>query len=54
MIPRDQWYPRLVRWKNWEIPRPGKEAIVGALIVAGVSLTLHMIVLFICRTFRTG
>lgn len=54
MIPREQWYPRLVRWKNWEIPRPGKEAAVGFVAVAAVSLMLHMIVLLICRLFQAG
>jgi hypothetical protein len=46
------WYPRLVSWKNWEIPRPGTEAIVGFFIVLAVSLGLHLGVIFLCTLFR--
>lgn len=45
-------FPRLVRWRNWEIPRPGKEAVVGFFIVLGAAFVLHFAVLLICRFFR--
>ena len=48
----DLWYPKLVPWKYWEIPRPGKEAVVGFLIVLGVSLGVHGFVLWLCAWFR--
>jgi hypothetical protein len=52
MIPREDWYPRLVNWKHWEIPKPGREAMMGFLIVVLVSLFLHSTVLLICWLFR--
>jgi hypothetical protein len=52
MIPRDEWFPRLVRWKNWEIQKPGKESIVGFFVVLAASLMLHATVLLICQLFR--
>ena len=48
----NDWYPKLVPWKNWEIPRPGKVAVIGFVIVAVVSVGLHLFVLALCRMFR--
>ena len=48
------WYPRLVKWKNWEIPRPGKEAVVGFCIVMAASLGLHFFVVLLCVLFQRG
>lgn len=48
----DVWYPRLAPWKHWEIPRPGKEAWVGFLIVLAASLGIHGFVLLLCAWFR--
>lgn len=45
---------RLTGWRNWEIPRPGKEALLGFLIVFAVSLGLHFVVLWLCAVFRTN
>ena len=49
---REDWYPRLVSWKNWEIPVPGKEAVIGFLIVLAASLALHLFVIWMCSWFR--
>ena len=46
------WYPRLVDWRNWEIPRPGREAVVGFFVVLAASLVLHAFLLWICSSFR--
>ena len=54
MMQRQDWYPRLVQWKNWEIPRPGKEALYGFAIVMAASLLLHLLVLALCRLFHGG
>lgn len=52
MMRREDWYPRLVTWKNWEIQKPGRESMIGFLVVAAVSLLLHATVLWICRIFK--
>lgn len=44
-------YPRLFRWRNWEVPRPGKEAVVGFFIVLAAAIALHFTVLLICHLF---
>jgi hypothetical protein len=49
---REDWYPRLAPWKNWEIPVPGKEAVVGFFAILAVSLALHLFVLWMCSLFR--
>ncbi len=54
MIPRDEWYPRLVRWKNWEIPKPSREASAGFFAISAISLLLHLTVIWICRLFEAG
>ena len=54
MIRREDWYPRLVTWKNWEIQKPSHESVVGFLVVAAVSLLLHLTVLFICGVFKSS
>ena len=54
MIRREDWYPRLVTWKNWEIQKPGRESVVGFLVVAAVSLLLHLTVLIICGVFKNA
>jgi len=46
------WYPKLVEWRNWEIPRPGREAVGGFFVVLAVSLGLHGFVLWMCSWFR--
>jgi hypothetical protein len=46
------WYPRLVEWRNWEIPRPGREAVIGFFVVLTVSLGLHGFVLWMCAWLR--
>jgi hypothetical protein len=48
----EPWYPKLVNWRNWEIPRPGREAVFGFLIVLAVSLSLHGFVVWLCSWFR--
>jgi len=47
-------YRRLVGWKNWEIPRPGKEAVVGFVCVLAVSLLLHLGLVLLCKLFQPG
>ena len=49
----NDWYPKLVRWKNWEVPVPDQEAVVGFLVVMGISLALHFFVLWLCSLFRS-
>lgn len=49
----ENWYPKLVPWKNWEIPVPSQEAVVGFAAVLGVSLALHLFVLWLCSLFRS-
>ena len=49
---KDYWYPKLVSWSNWEIPVPGKEAVVGFFLVLAVSFLLHLFVLWLCSRFR--
>ena len=46
------WFPKLVPWKNWEIPKPGAESLVGFGVVMAVSLLLHGFVLWLCSLFR--
>ena len=46
------WYPKLVPWRNWEIPVPGREAVVGFFVVLCVCLGLHFFVLWLCQWFR--
>lgn len=46
-------YPRLVRWRSWEVPRPDKQAVIGFLIFLGAALMLHFGVLWICRYFES-
>ena len=46
-------YPKLVHAKNWEIPRPGREAVIGFFAVFGVCLALHGFILWICYLFRS-
>jgi len=41
-------YKRLVNWKNWEIPVPDKEAVVGFFTFLGISLALHFMLLGLC------
>ncbi len=45
-------FPHLVRWKNWEIPRPGKEAVWGFFVVMAASLALHGFVVWLCARLR--
>lgn len=45
-------YCKLVQWRNWEIPRPGREAVVGFFVVLAASLALHGFVLWMCSWFR--
>ena len=52
MKPRDDWFPRLVPWRDFEIPRPGREAVIGFFAVLAVSLVLHGFVLWLCALFR--
>ena len=49
---REYWYRRLVPWKDFEIPMPGPEAIVGFFVVLAVSSALHVFVLWFCSLFR--
>lgn len=49
---RTDWYPRLVDWENWEIPVPGREAVIGFLAFLAGSLLLHFLVIWICSWFR--
>jgi hypothetical protein len=52
MIRREDWYPRLVSWKNWEVQTPSRESVIGFFIVLAASMLLHGTVIFICRFFR--
>lgn len=54
MIRREDWYPRLVSWKNWEVQAPSRESVVGFFIVLAASLLLHGTVILICRFFRNS
>lgn len=54
MMRREDWYPRLVTWKNWEIQTPSQESVVGFFIVLAISLALHGTVLLICRIFKSS
>ena len=47
------WYPRLVEWRYWEFPVPGREAVAGFFIVLIASLALHLFVLWMCSWFKT-
>jgi len=47
------WYPRLVNCRNWEIPVPGPQAVIGFFVVLGVSLMLYFFVLWLCSLFRS-
>ncbi len=46
------FYPRLVRWKEWEFPRPGGEALIGFAIACGVSALLHAGLVALCAWLR--
>jgi hypothetical protein len=45
------WFPKLVNWENFEIPVPGREAVVGFFAVLAASLLLHVGVLWVCSLF---
>ena len=47
------WFPKLVNWENFEIPVPGREAVLGFFAVLAVSLILHLGVLWLCSLFRS-
>ena len=47
-------YRKLVDWKNLEVPRPGKEAIVGFAITLAAYLLLHFSVLWLCWILAPG
>ena len=50
----ERWYPKLIRSPNWEVPVPGREAVVGFFVVLAASLLLHLSVVWICSLFREG
>ncbi|HEU0121095.1 MAG TPA: hypothetical protein VFQ91_11270 [Bryobacteraceae bacterium] len=52
MMRREDWYPRLVTWKHWEVQKPSRESVAGFFIVLAASLLLHTVVLVICRVFK--
>ncbi len=45
-------YPRLIASRSWEIPRPGREAVIGFFVVGAVSLLLHGAVIWLCEWLR--
>ena len=45
-------YRKLVSWRNWEIPVPDREAIVGFFIFVGISCLLHGMLLGLCWLMR--
>jgi hypothetical protein len=47
-----EFYRRLVRHREWELPRPGAEAVVGFLVACGVSALLHGGLMAICAWLR--
>jgi hypothetical protein len=47
-------YRKLVEWRNIEVPRPGKEAIVGFAITLAACVLLHFSVLWLCRRLASG
>lgn len=48
----DDWYPRLVTWTNWEIPKPGREGLAGFAIMLAISALLHGSVVWLCSWFQ--
>ena len=52
-VPRgDAPYPKLFAGRNWEVPVPSRETVMGFLAVLGVSLALHGLVLWLCAVLR--
>lgn len=45
-------FPRIVRHKDWEIPVPGKEAVVGFLVFVPTSGLLHVSLIVLCDWLR--
>ncbi len=51
--PRDDGaYRKLIDHPDWEIPVPGREAVVGFVVVFAVSLLLHVFVIWLSQLFR--
>jgi len=48
----EEEYPKLVHWPNWEVPAPGKEAIIGFFVTLAISLALHGFLLWLSSLFR--
>jgi Na+/proline symporter len=46
------WFPKLINWRNLEVPKPGRQAVVGFLVVLAASLVLHAFILWLCSLFR--
>jgi hypothetical protein len=47
-------YKKLVQWKNIEVPRPGRDAILGFCITFGACLLLHFALLWLCSVLAAG
>ncbi len=45
------WFPKLLNWRDVEIPKPSREAVVGFFVVLAVSLILHLSILWLCSLF---
>jgi len=47
-------YRKLIAWRNFEVPVPGKEAIVGFSVVLIVCLLLYLAVFWLCSMLARG
>jgi len=47
-----EFYRRLTRHLDWEIPRPGREAVIGFLVACGISALLHSGLVTLCTWLR--
>jgi hypothetical protein len=48
----DPPYRKLFGGRNWEVPVPSRETVIGFLAVLAVSLALHGLVLWLCALLR--
>jgi len=48
----DAPYERLFEARNWEVPAPSRQTVLGFLAVLAVSLALHGLLLWVCALLR--